>query len=455
MAMAPLPAPELADGTVTVRVARRSLATPAIGVEVIATVVTGKGKPEIRKTKTGADGRATFEKVAADANFQANVTVDGEKLSTAEFPMPGKGGVRFLLIAGEESEEEADPHAAMAADPHAGMANPPGAPGATEAPAIPGVRGGKVSPKEGTPPGRLVLRILGQDGSPIAKQLVRIGKSNRATKDVEFLTATSDENGVATWEKLQPGKTIDYVALIERDGIRVGTDAFAVDEQAGLEGELRMPGRTSDTRVLRVSSSSRMMIEPREDSLSILQNLVIENTSDKLFEPDAKGVFLPLPAGFTGAEKLPGGVNLDLLDGQGAIMRIPVSPSTSNAFVAQARMGFVLDSKNKDVMEIVQPMPFGLAGGMLMVPGQFPLTLSAPGLREKPAEKDDSGAILRVFELDAIAPGAALRLTISGLPKRPVAGKLIAGGISLLLVAAGILGALRGKRSSTSAAAKA
>ena len=444
MAMAPLPAPDLPDGTVTVRVARRSLATPAMGVDVIATVVTGKAKPETRKTMTGADGRATFEKVATGAKFQADVTVDGEKLATAEFTMPGKGGVRFLLIAGEESEE--------GGDPHAGVAN---APGAQEAPPIPEVLGGKVALKEGTPPGRLVLLILGQDGKPIVGQPVRIGKSKRATKDLEFLDGTSDENGVATWEKLPPGNEIDYVALIERDGIRVGTNAFSVGEQTGLEGELRMPGRTSDTRVLRVSAHTRMMIEPREDSLSILQNLIIENTSDKLFEPDAKGVFLPLPAGFTGAEKLPGGVNLDLLDGQGAIMRIPVAPTTSAALSAQARMGFTLNSKDKGAIEIVQPMPFGLAGGMLMVPAQFPLTISAPGLREKPAEKDDAGLTLRIFELDAIAPGSALRLTISGLPKRPLVGKLITGGICLLLVGAGILGARRAKGSSTASAAKA
>ena len=194
------------------------------------------------------------------------------------------------------------------------------------------------------------------------------------------------------------------------------------------------------------------MLEPREESINVLQNLVVENTSDKVFDPGPKGVFIPLPAGFFGAERLPGGANLDLLDGQGAILRALVPPTPTIAFAVQARMGFILNSKEQSEMQVVQPMPFGMAGGLVMIPGQFPVTIAAPGLREKPPEHDESGATLRIYELDSIPPGGALRLTILGLPTRPKFGKYIAGGICLLLIAGGIF-AIRRTRPHPSAKA--
>ena len=48
-----------------------------------------------------------------------------------------------------------------------------------------------------------------------------------------------------------------------------------------------------------------------------------------------------------------------------------------------------------------------------------------------------------MFELDAVAPGQALRLSVLGLPTRSQTGKWIVGILAVLLVTAGFVAARR------------
>ena len=104
----PLPAPELPDRTVTVRVVRERM-----GNNVAGQAVTLRVGSESRNGKTDEQGRAQFDGLAAGATVQATTTVDGETLTSKEFQVPGSGGVRVALIAGiaaaaakEKSEAE-------------------------------------------------------------------------------------------------------------------------------------------------------------------------------------------------------------------------------------------------------------------------------------------------------------------------------------------------------------
>ena len=91
----PLPAPELADSTITVRVVRERM-----GNNVSGQVVTLRVGAASRTATTDAQGRAQFDGIAAGTLVQASTTVDGEALTSQEFPVPAKGGVRIALIAG-------------------------------------------------------------------------------------------------------------------------------------------------------------------------------------------------------------------------------------------------------------------------------------------------------------------------------------------------------------------
>lgn len=117
----PLPAPELPDRTVTVRVVRERMGNNVAGQDVTLTI--GQDK---RTLKTDAQGRAQFDGLAAGTEVQATTTVDGEVLTSQQFAVPSSGGVRIALIAGIAAAKAAESAAAAAA------AKEPARPGVVE-----------------------------------------------------------------------------------------------------------------------------------------------------------------------------------------------------------------------------------------------------------------------------------------------------------------------------------
>ncbi len=109
MAGTPLPAPELPDATVTVRVLRERM-----GNNVVGQPVTLKAGSASRTANTDAQGRAQFAGLAAGTLVQASTTVDGEALTSQEFTVPARGGVRVALISGIQRVADAEKAAAAA-----------------------------------------------------------------------------------------------------------------------------------------------------------------------------------------------------------------------------------------------------------------------------------------------------------------------------------------------------
>jgi hypothetical protein len=91
----PLPAPELPDAAVTVRVVRERMGNNVPGQEV--TLITPDGRVS---GVTDEQGRAQFMAVTAGARVTAEVVVDGETIRSQEFAVPSRGGVRVALGAG-------------------------------------------------------------------------------------------------------------------------------------------------------------------------------------------------------------------------------------------------------------------------------------------------------------------------------------------------------------------
>ena len=110
-----IPAPELANGTVTVRVVREAIGNNAPGQQVSVTV-----GGTTRSATTDAQGRAEFAGLpAGGTNALAEVTVDGEKLVSQPFAVPTSGGLRVILVAGiaKAAERKKQEEAAAAAEP--------------------------------------------------------------------------------------------------------------------------------------------------------------------------------------------------------------------------------------------------------------------------------------------------------------------------------------------------
>ena len=121
MAGLPLPAGDVPDASVTVRVLRERM-----GNNISGQLVTLRVGTESRTATTDAQGRAQFSALPAGASVQASTTVDGEVLTSQEFPVPVRGGIRVALISGIQKAADAEKAAAAAA------AKEPARPGVVE-----------------------------------------------------------------------------------------------------------------------------------------------------------------------------------------------------------------------------------------------------------------------------------------------------------------------------------
>jgi hypothetical protein len=114
MSGVPLPAPELPNGTLTVRVVRGEVTDNVAGQPVEL-----HGGPSVLTATTDAQGRAHFSGLAPGTRVHAVAVVDGRRVTSETFAVPAQGGVRILLVA-----------PAAGAAPPAGSGVAPGAPGA-------------------------------------------------------------------------------------------------------------------------------------------------------------------------------------------------------------------------------------------------------------------------------------------------------------------------------------
>src|SRR5690606_28755750 len=89
----PLPSPDMAPGSVSVRVVAGSPSDPVKGTEVTLVV---NGDP--RAARTDDAGRAFFKGLPPGAKVQAKVVDEDQKEhASEEFPLPSDTGVRLML----------------------------------------------------------------------------------------------------------------------------------------------------------------------------------------------------------------------------------------------------------------------------------------------------------------------------------------------------------------------
>jgi len=109
-----IPAAELPDGTVTVRLVREAIGNNLPGQPVSVTI-----EDVVETTVTDELGRAEFSTLPRGGQAVAEATVEGERLVSEPFAVPASGGLRVILVAGIEraAAREAAEEAAAAAEP--------------------------------------------------------------------------------------------------------------------------------------------------------------------------------------------------------------------------------------------------------------------------------------------------------------------------------------------------
>jgi hypothetical protein len=194
----PLPASDLPDGTVTVRLIKGDPAEPYVGTDVILSA--GQSKLTAR---TDAEGRATFPRTPAATELVASARTPEGEVTSDPFSLPEKGGVRLMLSP--------VPWKAEAGGPMGGGAG--GRPQPRQMSGIP-------RPEQANPQGTLTVRVvyddLGDNAIDVPVVLVGYASDGAITTQV----ARTDKAGRARFDKLVLGRTAYYAsALVPRDDV--------------------------------------------------------------------------------------------------------------------------------------------------------------------------------------------------------------------------------------------
>ncbi len=427
----PLPDLGMAAGTVSVRVSRQLPANAVGGVEVSAIIKNAGGDLRRRSEKTDASGRVLFEGMVPGDEFKAEVTVDGAVLSTETFTLPTEGGLRTMLIAdlGSGGASPA-PSAAGAPKPTADAGGDGSAftLGATVAVAV-----GDAA----LPTGTLEVRAIDENGAPIKGHGVLLGMIDKSNK-IDVRRAQTDDDGTARFTGLPTGEGTGYAAVFEWQGTRLGSAPFAMPGAGGARTEIRAFAHTADPSVMTIGAGGRIVVQMHEDNLQFLEMLPLENNSDKMFDPGAGALEIPLPQGFVGADAQEGDRKIDVRQNHGVAVHGAFAPKRSIGATSsrnaghEVAFGFVLPYHGGS-RDFTQAVPNGIGAFTLITEQISGLSVSGPGIGPR-QDRELGGRKYWVMPVDAVPPGGVVSFTLSGLPSTDPTGRNVAGVLTLLLI---------------------
>jgi hypothetical protein len=244
-------------------------------------------------------------------------------------------------------------------------------------------------------------------------------------------------------------------AVIDWKGLRLNTAPFAMPESGGARAEIRALARTSDPSAITIGAGGRLVVQMRQDQLQILEFLPLENTSDKLFDPGAGALEIPLPSGFVGAQPQEGERKVEVRQSHGIAVHGAIVPrnlqlggSDDERKANEVVFAFVLPYHG-DTHVFSQPAPNGIGALTLIIDQKIAgLSASGPGVGAR-EERTLGGHKYWVMPVAAAPAGGAITFTLAGLPSTDGSGRWLAGALSLALVIGAVV---FGRRPKTGAA---
>ena len=197
-----------------------------------------------------------------------------------------------------------------------------------------------------------------------------------------------------------------------------------------------------------IGPGARLVVQMREDTLQFLEMLPLENTSDKLFDPGAGALEIPLPTEFTGAQPQQSDCPLEVRQSHGMAVRGTFTPkrsmvgTTAKAAGQEVAFGFVLPY-HSETRDFEQSVPNGI-GSFTLITEQasadrpVDLTVTGPGVGPREA-RELGDRKYWVMAVEAIPAGGVLKFTIHGLPSTGSTGRAVSGVLALLLIASAVV----------------
>jgi hypothetical protein len=303
-------------------------------------------------------------------------------------------------------------------------------------------------PSPDVPAGSIVVRLVrGDISNNIVGHVVELQAGGRT------MTATTDDNGRATFAGLAPGTDAHAVAVVE--GERIESDHLQLAGSTGLRvilvagvgagaGGAAVPAPLAGTPAVEgevvLGGQSRIQVEFDDDQVEIFYLLEIVNRGASPVTPKNELTFM-LPEGAEAPAMLEGSSTQAQVRGRVVSINGPFAPGVTPVQVA-----------------------FGLAGGSAsrVIAQTLPVTweqvqviVTKVGNVEASSEQFSTNKVMpsegHNFYLGsgpALAAGNELRVTLSGLPTRSRAGRLIALALGAILLVGGAWAAYGGQRKS-------
>ncbi len=283
----PLPASDLPDGTVTVRVIAGSTSAAVIGTDVTLLIA---GKPEV--ARTDASGHVKFSNLTAGTTVQAKVTDEnGKDILSDEFPVPESGGVKVMLSTKPFTGGMGG------GAPFAGGAGMP----------EPRKISGQPRRDNATPPGTYVVRLTyndltakagDPDGPPQGLPVTLVGYA--ADDSVTVRVEKSDLNGRVSFDNLDPSGSIAYFALaaLPRDaGVdRVYALPLQLDSQSGYRALLSGEKKDSKKPFVDQYATPQSIPTPPGKVRVTLEGIPPDDAKIQLIDAATHAVVAELPA---------------------------------------------------------------------------------------------------------------------------------------------------------------
>lgn len=264
-------------------------------------------------------------------------------------------------------------------------------------------------------------------------------------------TATTDGQGRAEFTGLTPGQTVRVQAEVDGEtlqsqefqvaatgGTRValiaGIAAAAAREEAEAAEAAKQPARPG---VVVLGSQSRVIVEFQDDDLTVFYVLDVVNAARTPIDT-GNPLVIDIPKDARGTTLLEGSSQLASFRKGKVIVTGPFPPGSTSVQVA-----YKLPWHGSSV-QIDQVWPVSMDDVFVAVERVGGLTLSSPQVAQQ-QEGQASGQTFIMGIGPRLNPGQPLSITIAGLPNRTTWTRNMGLGAAGLILAFGLLAAIRGR----------
>jgi hypothetical protein len=296
-------------------------------------------------------------------------------------------------------------------------------------------------PSPSIPPGHIRVRVVDEQGQPVADQEVQLGVM-RQGGDRERTPGRTDASGVFTYTELPTGSGQAYRVNVPRDGATYSSTPFQLPTGVGYDVRVEVrPTVRSDRSLLLVMGQT--MVELRDERLHVIQQARLSNLAAATYLFPEGGTRIALPEGFTAFQTQPVMTDQRVVELAGEGVRIEGSLPTGQVTLAWA---FDLPVSGEE-MDIEIPNPFRTFQYRVIATAPRGMTMEVDDM-PAPVRFDDQGQPLLGTEVQRSpdqAPLSSIRIHLRGIPG-PGPARWVALAIAALFLALGAVLVARGGR---------